>query len=345
MQPITEKFNLKHFIMTKEQLLNDFSKWLKAHGYKSAKDYKSYVNTFQFGINGVNYLDLIVNFLNEGDELYAKTVVKFAVSQPQLSSYQYSGLSRFNDFLKDSFNSFLKPVSEAPATISSRNKINKSEVTKIDGIEGLIYKKGLDNFIKEVVEQSYFFAEEIVEKRNIELSCLKILPARKTQKGENSTTYQQIKINGQWWYKDSTYSSMIELDKDGNARVRQCINKLTGYTICQGAESIFQNYAISHIWGRAFDPRYFTSLWNVVIIPAWANSLMDKIDPVKGSPAERIQATFKSICDKLYSGLKNNLTAIPNVEDSPCKGKYTINVICLKNNNCAKLGGIIKKQL
>ena len=329
--------------MTKEQLLNYFSEWLEANGYKSAKDYKSFVNTFQYVINGVNYLDLIVNLLNEGDELYAKTVAKLAVSQPQLSSYQYSGLSRFNEFLNDTHKSFLKPVSEAQATRSSRNKINKSEVTKIDGIEGLIYKKGLDNFIKEVVEQSYFFDVEIVKERNKELSRLEILPARKTQKGENSTTYQQIKINGQWWYKDSTYSSMIELDKDGNARVRQCINKLTGYTICQGAESIFQNYAISHIWSRAFDPRYFTSLWNVVIIPAWANSLMDKTNPVKGSPAERIQATFMRICNKLYSGVKNNLIAIPEVKGSPCRGKYTINVICPKNNNCAKLGGIIKK--
>ena len=332
--------------MTKEQLLNYFSEWLEANGYKSAKDYKSYVNTFQYVINGVNYLDLIVNLLDEGDELYAKTVAKLAVTQPQLSSYQYSGLSRFNEFLNDTHKSFLKPVSEAQATRSSRNKINKSEVAKIDGIEGLIYEKGLDNFIKEVVEQSYFFAVEVVIKRNIELSCLEVLPARKTQKGENSTTYQQIKINGQWWYKDSTYSSMIELDKDGNARVRQCINKLTGYTICQGAESIFQNYAISHIWGRAFDPRYFTSLWNVVIIPAWANSLMDKTNPVKGSPAERIQATFMRICNKkLYSRVKNNLIAIPGVKGSPCRGKYTINVICLKNNKCAKLGGIIKKPI
>ena len=332
-------------MVTKEQLLNYFSEWLEANGYKSAKDYKSYVNTFQYVINGVNYLDLIVNLLNEGDELYAKTVAKLAVSQPQLSSYQYSGLSRFNDFLKNRFNSFLKPVSEAQATISSRNIINKSEVAKIDGIEGLIYEKGLDIFIKEVVEQSYFFDIEVVIKRNKELLGLEVLPARKTQKGENSTSYQQIQINGQWWFKSNTYSSKIKLDKDGNASVRQCINNLTGYTICQGAESIFQNYAISHIWGQAYDPRYFTSLWNVVIIPAWANSLMDKTNPVKGSPAERIQATFKSICDKLYSGVKNNLIAIPEVKGSPCRGKYTINVICLKNNKCAKLGGIIKKKI
>ena len=82
---------------------------------------------------------------------------------------------------------------------------------------------------------------------------------------------------------------------------------------------------------------------DVVIIPAWANSLMNKINPEKGSPAGIIQATFKSICNILYSKAPENLTTIPEVKSSPCRGKYTINVICPKNNNCAKLGGIIKK--
>ena len=70
--------------------------------------------------------------------------------------------------------------------------------------------------------------------------------------------------------------------------------------MCGGEDSIFQNYIISHIWGRAFDPRYFTSLWNVVIIPAWANPLMDKIQPEEGSPASILQSTFMAICHKLY---------------------------------------------
>ena len=84
---------------------------------------------------------------------------------------------------------------------------------------------------------------------------------------------------------------------------------------------------------------------DVVIIPAWANSLMDKNNPEKRSPAGIIQATFKSICNILYSKVPENLTTIHKGEGSPCRGIYTINVICPKNNNCAKLGRIIKKEI
>lgn len=83
---------------------------------------------------------------------------------------------------------------------------------------------------------------------------------------------------------------------------------------------------------------------DVVIIPAWAKNLMDKNNPEKGSPARIIQATFKSICNILYSKAPENLTKIPQMEGS-CRGIYTINVICPKNNNCAKLGRIIKKEI
>ena len=83
---------------------------------------------------------------------------------------------------------------------------------------------------------------------------------------------------------------------------------------------------------------------DVVIIPAWAKSLMDKNNPEKGSPARIIQATFKSICNILYSKAPEDLTKISQMEGS-CRGIYTINVICPKNNNCAKLGRIIKKEI
>lgn len=84
---------------------------------------------------------------------------------------------------------------------------------------------------------------------------------------------------------------------------------------------------------------------DVVIIPAWAKSLMYKTDPEEGSPAEIILATFKSICNILYSKEPENLTTISKVEDSPCRGIYTINILYPKNNNCASPVGIIKKSI
>ena len=93
----------------------------------------------------------------------------------------------------------------------------------------------------------------------------------------------------------------------------------------------------------AVEQSYFLNE-DVVIIPAWAKSLMDKNNTEKDSPAEIIQATFKSICNILYSKAPENLTTNPQMEGS-CRGIYTINVICPKNNNCAKLGRIIKKPI
>ncbi len=89
-------------------------------------------------------------------------------------------------------------------------------------------------------------------------------------------------------------------DNDGNAKVRSVINEITGYTVSAGKENIFQNYRISHVWGRAFDPRYFTNLWNIVIVPSWANDLLDKPNAIKGTLESKLQSTIMKICEMLY---------------------------------------------
>ena len=128
----------------------------------------------------------------------------------------------------------------------------------------------------------------------------------------------------------------VTVDKDGNAFVRKLINAKTGVTVSQGQNSLIQNAIISHVWGRAYDPRYFTSLWNIVLIPAWANSLMDKEEAVPGSLASKMRATYMEICSKLYAKTFNdqnklneiNLTKpqIKNPNDV-IHGVYVINVI------------------
>lgn len=92
----------------------------------------------------------------------------------------------------------------------------------------------------------------------------------------------------------------ILIDNDGNAKVRSVINEITGYTVSAGKENIFQNYRISHVWGRAFDPRYFTNLWNIVIVPSWANDLLDKPNAIKGTLESKLQSTIMKICEMLY---------------------------------------------
>lgn len=119
---------------------------------------------------------------------------------------------------------------------------------------------------------------------------------------------------------------------NGNARVCQLIKDRTGYAL--GATSDkkhFRNFIISHIWGHAIDPRYFTNLWNIVIVPAWANHLLDKDE--EGTLASAFKATIQNIIIKLYQFNNYDWKSIEmddpecNNEEEVLHGNYQINTI------------------
>lgn len=135
---------------------------------------------------------------------------------------------------------------------------------------------------------------------------------------------------------------------NGNARVCQLINDRTGYAL--GATSDkkhFRNFIISHIWGHAIDPRYFTNLWNIVIVPAWANHLLDKDE--EGTLASTFKATIQKFITELYDF--NNIDWASIQMTSPSynneeviSGRYQINIIDHKSVD-APLGKIWKKPV
>ena len=115
----------------------------------------------------------------------------------------------------------------------------------------------------------------------------------------------------------------------------------------------FRNFIISHIWGHAIDPRYFTNLWNIVIVPAWANHLLDKEE--EGTLASTFKATIKKVITQLYELQKNHKydwdsikLVAPNYKDNEVLDKYKIyqiNIIerLIDENN--KSFGNISKQI
>lgn len=111
----------------------------------------------------------------------------------------------------------------------------------------------------------------------------------------------------------SNYSGLpIIIDYDGNDFVRDAIHRYTGVWVCKNNKmNMLRNYKISHIWGRTYDPFYFSSLWNVVIIPAHCNDIMDK-DPTLHPIVAIIQNLFRAICYLLYDP-NNYLTDIENI--------------------------------
>lgn len=111
----------------------------------------------------------------------------------------------------------------------------------------------------------------------------------------------------------------IVIDPNNNNFVHTAISKYTGVKIGRGESNTIRNYIVSHIWAKTYDPFYFSSLWNVVIIPNHCNFLMDKpgASSIHKSSATRmtahsVQNLFRAICYLLYDP-NNYLTSIENI--------------------------------
>ena len=274
---------------------------------------------------------------------------------------------------------------------SVRETINKSQNPKVDGMDSLISFVNEEQFVKLAIESSYFFSPDLVAERFDEIrdyiyyskeedsafkkyDC-KYLPARYTQKEENDEDGAHIpnETKGKVYFYASDKSEPLCViyqegargenkecngqicgGGNGNARVCQLIKSRTGYDLGATADKKhFRNFIISHIWGHAIDPRYFTNLWNIVIVPAWANHLLDKEE--EGTLASTFKATIKKVITQLYELQKNHKydwdsikLVAPNYKDNEVLDKYKIyqiNIIerLIDENN--KSFGNISKQI
>lgn len=252
---------------------------------------------------------------------------------------KYSALKIFREYLRKKHDYGDSVTSSVVGNDDfDKKSITKEKLSKIDSFDGLILelereRNGESDFIKFAVEQSFFFSPKIVDKRLDEVVELfneeqrqsvekleeismgtELLFARKTEddskkKGEYKSIVKRIdpknkkaKYRKVGFFVDKNIRIPVEIDVDGNNEVRRLINKYTGFTIGSGKNSIFQNYIISHLWGNAYDPRYFTNFWNIAIVPAWVNSLLDKEEDNDDSDnlINKLKATFKNIAIDLY---------------------------------------------
>ena len=267
---------------------------------------------------------------------------------------------------------------------SVRDSINNSQNPKVDGMDSLIEYIKEEKFVKLAIESSYFFSPELVKKRVDEIAnyiCkkeevdpafdkydIKYLPARYSSKEDaEDGVHEPVVEEGKVYFKLQNAAQRLCViyqegargkntkcggntcgGGNGNTRVCQLINDRTGYAL--GATSDkkhFRNFIISHIWGHAIDPRYFTNLWNIVIVPAWANHLLDKDE--EGTLASTFKATIQKIITELYDF--NNIDWASIQMTSPSynneeviSGRYQINIIDHKSVD-APLGKIWKKPV
>lgn len=148
-----------------------------------------------------------------------------------------------------------------------------------------------------MLEHSLFFDVDVVDRAFGELldkreHCEPIYVRKTTKK---DVTYQ----SGKDTFWKSVYEDipdiLVLIDGDGNREVRNIIKKFTGEIVSQGANSSIKFGKISHIWGETSNPLFFTSLWNIVVVPAYFNDVLDKSD---GSHAfiTKIKNLYESIC-------------------------------------------------
>ena len=279
-----------------------------------------YINSIKGKV--YDYLQLIADLIEDRDVVYALTIVDIVLGIAEKANSQLpksvsikalsdgiSALKKLRHWLEYD-NSLVQNVPLNTLLDDKRYHIVKPLVHKIDGSKALAREIGFDNFIKYAIEQCYFFQPDIVYHRRDELTSVfgntaskEVMPARKTERGVTSTIYchdQPSGPNTQWFFVSGTFRWPINRDKDGNDATRTRIKKYTGYSVAEGKDSIFQNYIISHIWGNAFDPRYFTNLWNIVLVPAWANNLLDKDNADEDSLEFILKDTIMKIIISLY---------------------------------------------
>lgn len=334
----------------------DIYNYLKENPWNVKQGYEHEVSQFAkkailHPTKSYDFIEAVDSLLKEGDYLYARTIVegmsyiaeniKKAIGKNTFNN-KCSALKRFRKYLETDL-SGLK-VKGTYNNNTYRNAINKPMLAKIDGIVALANEIGEDKFITWAIEQSYFFDPDIVaERMNKLIKDLENentpLPARKTTKNDKDAEegYSHSKMGGNTYYIEGNIKIPITLSKDGNDFVRSLISNETGFTVGAGKDTIFQNYIISHLWGRAYDPRYYTNFWNIVLVPAWANSLLDK-NGEEGSLASKLKATFMAISKKLYmakgvnwKGLNMKEPNKPNNDDGR-KGDYSIKILCKKDN-------------
>jgi len=228
---------------------------------------------------------------------------------------------------------------------------DKISVNGIDSLLEIFENSSPTSFISHILKNSFFFSQTSARNQFKDISNLinddkrdhkkDPLFARKSGRKEKTKV---SKFSFKSEIDDTDKEIIITIDSDGNKAVRDLIKKETGYTLSSGENCLFTNYIISHIWGDAFDPRNFTNFWNLALVPAWANPLLDKQN-YKDILTNQLLNTFKAICWKQYGvnrlQWKKIYKKYPPLEPKyVMKDEYTINVI-YKHPDSKPYGSIV----
>ena len=184
--------------------------------------------------------------------------------------------------------------------LDSSESIKKKKLVLKAENEGFLYCR----FSTAKDENSPYFGKKSNSYESIDKDHKSSKTAILKYQKENDVYYKSI--------SSDTFYIKVKIDNDGNSTVRSLINKVCGHWVSNGEKSTIKNATISHIWGNASNPLYFTSLWNIVIIPTFCNFILDKNEIVSVNENEiedieftgiidRVNKVFKAVCWEMYN--------------------------------------------
>ena len=339
----------------------EYEKWLEEEKNISPASISSYFFQDVYPMSGGNtepyltYFDVIANFIVRGDVTYAYTVLNeweqnilnpvsgSSSSQANRKTY-FSKIYEFFMIRATEYLPELGKVYNYTIKEAKLNKIRKSytkgELAQLDAMDTLIKAVDEDSFIKLAVESSFFFDPKIVNARFVEIIDKYNIP---DEKGLPARNWDESK-RAEYKLPKNLY---VFKDGNGNTEVCKLINRYTGYALNVTLDKKpFINNIISHIWGNATNPLFLTAFWNIVLIPAWANHLMDKPMANDMSLLTRLQSTFRAVCMKLYKMKSFDWSAIgmtcPDIsyQKAVLHDTFLIRLICPGSGKNPKAGTI-----
>lgn len=244
------------------------------------------------------------------------------------------------------------------ANKDSTNQLAMEKDNYIDGLVPLIEELGVDKFVRLVMSNCYFFSKDLVRNRHDKIVNKYISQEAIPGRYSTSRKHYGKKISRkkqEVLFRDKTCGEILtEIDGNGNSTIDSLLWELTGYSLKRNGkrQRDFVNYTISHIWGNAIHPFFFSNLWNIVLVPSFANNILDKPSSNNGeyNLGSKLLNTLKAIIYE-YNHLSSlswdeiNLKCPGYNSVDVVSGKYEINVLLPRIDEEKQMPGKVKLYL
>lgn len=289
----------------------EFIIWLKDIGKSDStiENYKSYVNKIDNNgelcdISGRSEKDKLTKakniskrLLSDFEKIIENNKTSNELNQDTLRSKK-TGIQAYKRFLSYLPNN---PLSFEFDGISKLTKLVENVDTSL---------------ILHMVSNTLFPSEKLVKKRTNEIITslrnndkiharfssgnvyYQVINNKKTDtKFKNRKQAKELTEKGDFFYKDNQVKVII--DSNGNYKICEYLKDNTKINITSGdSKRNCYGYMISHIWSNAINPLFFSSFWNIALMPQYLSFILDKGKEL--ASIKYAQELYKGIAYTLY---------------------------------------------